>query len=271
MLRRMCVSLAALALAAAPAVTLLATSGTAQAAQAAAASHPTAARSGGVALRLAAPGSMPLSRHHGGLFNDTSTNWSGYAAHSSTYTTVSATWVQPTGSCTSANRFSSFWVGLDGFNSNSVEQTGTDTDCSGGRPVYYGWFEMFPNPSFSFGSTVAAGDTMHASVSFSSPNRFTLTLQNVTRGWTATTTKTLSGAARSSAEVIIEAPSSSSGILPLANFGTVHLSNSLVNGSAIGNTSPTEITMVNNSGQSKDTVSSLSGGTAFSATWVRAS
>jgi hypothetical protein len=29
--------------------------------------------------------------------------------------------------------------------------------------------------------------------------------------------------------------------------------------------------MVNNSGQDKDTVSALSGGTAFSATWVRAS
>jgi hypothetical protein len=269
----MCVSLAALALAAAPAVTLLATSGTAQAAAAAAASHPTAVRSGGVALRPVAPGSRPLSRQHGGLFNSTSTNWSGYAAHASTYTTVSATWVQPTGSCTSASRFSSFWVGLDGFNSNSVEQTGTDTDCSGGRPRYYGWYEMFPNPSFSFGSTVGAGDTMHASVSFASPNRFTLTLQDVTRGWTSTTTKTLSGAPRSSAEVIIEAPccTSSGGILPLANFGTVHLSNSLVNGSAIGNFSPDQITMVNNSGQSKDTVSSLSGGTAFSATWVRAS
>lgn len=270
MLRRMRVSLAALALASAPALTLLATSGTAQAAQA---SHPAAVRSGGVNLRPVAPGSTPLARHHGGLFNSTSTNWSGYAAHASTYTTVSATWVQSTGSCTSANRFSSFWVGLDGYNSNSVEQTGTDTDCSSGHPVYYGWYEMFPNPSFSFGSTVAAGDTMHASVSFASSNQFTLTLQDVTRGWTSRTTKTLSGAPRSSAEVIIEAPccTSSGGVLPLADFGTVHLSNALVNGSAIGNTSPDKITMVNSSGQDKDTVSSLSGGTAFSATWVRAS
>ena len=266
MLRRMCVSLTALAIAAAPALTLLATSGTAQAAPAAhaAAAHG-AIRNGGVDVHAATPGSKPL-RTHGGVFNasTTSTNWSGYAAHGGTYTTVSATWVQPTGSCTSATRYSSFWVGLDGYTSNSVEQTGTDTDCSGGRPVYYGWYEMYPNPSFSFGSTINAGDTISASVTFSGTSSYTLKLSDVTRGWTSTTTKSLSGAPRSSAEVIIEAPccTNSGGILPLANFGTVHLSNSLVNGSSIGSFSPDQITMVNNSGADKDTVSALSGGTA---------
>jgi hypothetical protein len=278
MLRRMCVSLAAVAIAAAPALTLLATSGSAQAAPVATAAHAAATHgainNGGVAVHYVKPGSKPL-RTHGGVVNasTTSTNWSGYAAHGGTYTTVSATWVQPTGSCTSATRYSSFWVGLDGYTSNSVEQTGTDTDCSGGRPVYYGWYEMYPNPSFSFGSTINAGDTISASVTFSGTNSYTLKLSDVTRGWTSTTTKRLSGAPRSSAEVIIEAPccTSGGGILPLANFGTVHLSNSLVNGSSIGSFSPDVITMVNSSGQDKDTVSSLSGGTSFSATWVRAS
>jgi len=271
----MCVSLSALAIAAAPALTLLATSGTASAAPAAhvAVAHG-AIRNGGVDVHAATPGSKPL-RTHGGVFNasTTSTNWSGYAAHGGTYTTVSATWVQPTGSCTSATRYSSFWVGLDGYTSNSVEQTGTDTDCSGGRPVYYGWYEMYPNPSFSFGSTIHAGDTISASVTFSGTSSYTLKLSDVTRGWTSTTTKSLSGAPRSSAEVIIEAPccTGSGGILPLANFGTVHLSNSLVNGSSIGSFSPDQITMINNSGADKDTVSALSGGTNFSATWIRAS
>jgi Peptidase A4 family len=279
MLRRMCVSLTALAIATAPALTLLATSGTASAApRNTNAAHVAVAhgaiRNGGVDVHAATPGSKPL-RTHGGVFNasTTSTNWSGYAAHGGTYTTVSATWVQPAGSCTSATRYSSFWVGLDGYTSNSVEQTGTDTDCSGGRPVYYGWYEMYPNPSFSFGSTINAGDTISASVTFSGTSSYTLKLSDVTRGWTSTTTKSLSGAPRSSAEVIIEAPccTGSGGILPLANFGTVHLSNSLVNGSSIGSFSPDQITMVNSSGADKDTVSALSGGTSFSATWVRAS
>ena len=82
----------------------------------------------------------------------------------------------------------------------------------------------------------------------------------------------LSGAANSSAEVIAEAPccTQGGGILPLANFGTVNFSNAKANGSAIGNFGPTKITMVDGSGRQKDSVSSLSGGGSFSATWIRA-
>jgi hypothetical protein len=273
----MCLSLAAIAIAAAPGLTVLATSaGTADAAVAT--SHVTVThgfiRNGGVDIHVAIPGGKARGTTGSVLHaSTTSTNWSGYAATGRTFTSVSATWVQPAGSCTSATRYSSFWVGLDGYSSNSVEQTGTDTDCSGGRPRYYGWYEMYPNPSFSFGSTVSAGDTISASVTYAGSNKYTLKLSDVTRGWTSTTTKTLSGASRNSAEVIIEAPccTSSGGILPLADFGTVHMSNSIANGSAIGSLSHVEITMVNNSGQDKDTVSALSNNENFSATWVRAS
>ena len=96
-------------------------------------------------------------------------------------------------------------------------------------------------------------------------------LQDITRGWSHTVHKTLSGAAHSSAEVIAEAPccTASGGILPLANFGTVNFSNSTANGSPVGNSSPTQIVMVGNSGRPKDSVSSLTGGN-FSATWLRA-
>lgn len=59
---------------------------------------------------------------------------------------------------------------------------------------------------------------------------------------------------------------SAAGRLP---HGELH--RSTANGTAIGSQSPTEITMVNNSGQDKDTISSLSSNENFSATWVRAS
>jgi Peptidase A4 family len=257
MLRRWCIPLAVLAVALAPALA---------AGSASAATHP------GTAMTIRAGGTA-LNRH-GGLRNEEeSTNWSGYAADSGTYTSVSASWVEPKGTCTSATRYSSFWVGLDGYNSSTVEQTGTDTDCVNGSPQYYGWYEMYPADSFNFGSTVKAGDTITASVVYSGSNKFKLTLADTTQGWSVNTTKTLSGAARSSAEVIIEAPccTNSGGILPLADFGTVNISNSLVNSAAIGNTDPVEIVMDNSSGQDKDTVSSLSGGENFSATWLRAS
>src|SRR5262249_10797410 len=94
---------------------------------------------------------------------------------------------------------------------------------------------------------------------------YTLVLKDTTRGWSHTVHKTLRGAANSSAEVIAEAPSSSGGILPLTNFGTVHFSQAAVNGAAMGRANPTKIIMVNDSGRAKDSVSALTGGTAFSA------
>jgi hypothetical protein len=200
-----------------------------------------------------------------------STNWSGYAATASTYTSVAASWTEPTGHCgSSPNSFSSFWVGLDGFNSGSVEQTGTDVDCSGTSPRYYAWYEMFPAFPVNYSNTVRPGDHLSASVTYLGSNNFSLHIADSTQGWSHTVTKSLAGAARSSAEVIVEAPSSSGGVLPLADFGTVSLSGSTANGSAIGNDSGiTQITMVNNSGQDKDTCSGLSGGENFSCTWLR--
>jgi hypothetical protein len=83
---------------------------------------------------------------------------------------------------------------------------------------------------------------------------------------------TLAGAARSSAEVIVEAPccTASGGILPLANFGTVHITGSTANGSAIGSAGGvTQIIMIDSAGRDKDTVSGLTSGENFSATWLR--
>jgi hypothetical protein len=201
-----------------------------------------------------------------------STNWSGYAATSGTYSSVSASWTEPTGHCSSGSQYSSLWVGLDGYNSNSVEQTGSEVDCSGSTPVYYSWYEMYPSPSHTYSNTVRPGDHFNASVTYLGSNRFSLFIADTTQGWSHTHTGTLSGAPRSSAEVIVEAPccTSSGGILPLADFGTVNITGSMANGSALGNAGGmTQIIMVNSSGQPKDSVSSLGGGENFSATWLR--
>jgi Peptidase A4 family len=278
MLRRWCISLATLGLAVGAAVAAPAAGG------ALAASHPTLTttshtvavthggiRPGGVAVHVVRPGT-PLTAHSGIRNESTSTNWSGYAADSGTYTSVSATWVEPKGTCSGrSDEYSSFWVGLDGYSSDTVEQTGTDTDCDGSTPSYYGWYETYPNPSYSFGDTIEPGDTISASVTYEGSSKFVYTLADKTRDWSVSTTQTESGADRSSAEVIIEAPccTDSGGILPLADFGTVNISDSQVDGSAIGNSDPAEIIMVDSSGKDKDTVSSLTSGENFSATWER--
>ncbi len=216
------------------------------------------------------PGTRPLVAHGGPANAASSTNWSGYAAASGTYKSVSACWTEPTGTCSGSAKYSSFWVGLDGYNSSTVEQTGSEVDCSGSTAEYYSWYEMYPAYPVNFSNTVRPGDHFTGSVTVSGSS-YTLKLSDTTRGWSHTVTKTLSGAANSSAEVIAEAPccTASGGILPLAHFSPVTFTSATVNGSAIGNFSPTQIIMVNNSGTPKDSVSSLSGGNSFKVTWLR--
>jgi hypothetical protein len=226
---------------------------------------------GGVMVR---PGGAARAIGHGSNATATSTNWSGYAVTGANgaFHSVSASWTEPTATCSSRGaQYASFWVGLDGYNSNSVEQTGTDSDCSGRTPQYYGWYEMYPAFPVNFSNTVRPGDSMSASVTFSGTTTYTLVLHDATQGWTQTITKNQSGLARSSAEVITEAPSSNSGVLPLANFGTVRYSTSSANGTSLGSQSPIAITMINNSGADKDSTSSISSGGAFSNTWIRSS
>src|ERR1044071_5102244 len=112
------------------------------------------------ALALSATGGAATqhvrhARNHR-ISNSTSTNWSGYAVTGNRFTSVSASWTQPSVTC-SATAYSSFWVGLDGDTSNTVEQTGTDADCSGSTPQYYAWYEMYPKFPVNLKGTVRPG------------------------------------------------------------------------------------------------------------------
>jgi len=198
-----------------------------------------------------------------------STNWSGYAVGGGSYTSVSASWAEPIGICASDYAYSGLWVGMDGYNSSTVEQIGTEVDCSAQGPNYYAWYEMYPSHPVHLPETVHPGDYFTGSVTFNGGGSFTLELSDTTSGWSHTVNASLSGAARSSAEVIVEAPSSTGGVLPLTNFGTASIAGATVNGTAMGDLDPTRIVMVDSSGGEKDTISSLSGGENFSATWLR--
>jgi len=176
-----------------------------------------------------------------------SLNWAGYAVegHRGAFRTVSAAWTEPKVNCQGVRgrRFSSFWVGLDGFflpNQTpdlSVEQLGTDADCNHTRPVYFAWWEMFPNPSVNLRTTVRPGDHMSASVTFRGAGKYALFIKDSTRHWSRTIIKVQGGLARSSAEVIAEAPALliNGNVVPqnLANFGTVRWTGSRVNGTQL--------------------------------------
>jgi hypothetical protein len=222
------------------------------------------------------PGGRTFARTQGEV---ESTNWSGYAATSGTFTSATASWTQPKGTCTSGDQYAAFWVGLDGYSSDTVEQTGSEVDCIGRTAEYYAWYEAYPSASVNYSNTVKAGDQFTATVTWVSGNEFSLYIDDATEGWSHTTDVDVSRAARSSAEVIAEAPccTFSGGILPLTDFGTVDFTGSEVtptsgSSEAIGSASGvTEIIMVDNSGRDKDTVSSLTDGENFSCTWERSS
>jgi Peptidase A4 family len=228
----------------------------------------------------AAPGPAIRPDASGGTLNVVkSSNWSGYAAHlprKHVYHSVSASWVQPRARCAAStgDEFAAFWVGLDGYNSTSVEQTGTDSDCDGTTPTYYGWFEMFPAAPVVFKNPVMAGDHMSASVTFSGVEKYTLVLTDATRHWTRTIVRRNASLARSSAEVITEAPSSGAtgAVLPLANFGTVRFSLIRINGLVLKKETPSRIVMYDSGGLPEDSTSLLgNAGGAFSNTWIRGS
>jgi hypothetical protein len=210
-----------------------------------------------------------------------STNWAGYAVTGAagSVSQVSGNWVVPAVS-SSVSGYSSAWVGIDGYNSSSVEQIGTDSDYLNGRAQYYAWYEMYPAAPVNLSLAIHPGDTVSASVSYSGTNHFTLTITDVTTSGSFSTTQTSSTAQRSSAEWIQEAPSSIRGVLPLANFGTIDFSgaSATVNGTtgpadnSWSNTNLYQIDMVTKTGALKATTSSLSDSgdpltSNFSVTW----
>ena len=113
-----------------------------------------------------------------------------------------------------------------------------------------------------------ARDAMSASVSYVGSGAFRLTITDSTQGWSQTVTQRLKSAKRGSAEVIAEAPSSSGGVLPLADFQKVGFSGAMADGSLLTASTPgiDPITMVTSSGVVKAEPSSIKSG-SFTDTW----
>jgi hypothetical protein len=224
---------------------------------------------------------------HAHAFNDnvSSTNWGGYAVSAtSAFTDAVGSWVQPTATCNSRSRqYASFWVGIDGYSSNSVEQLGTDSDCAGrGHPVYYAWWEMYPAGSVQLSSStypVKPGDTLTAEVKVNG-TQFTLSLTS-SEGWKFSTVQSGSGLSQASAEWIAESPEICNGfrctLAQLANFGSVGFTSAqaAVGGGAdqsisalTASSGPHNITCVTNNGTVRDSSSVLNGaGNGFTTTW----
>jgi hypothetical protein len=198
-----------------------------------------------------------------------SINWSGYASVGTTFTNVAGDWTQPAANCAALPKknttFSAFWVGLDGAESNTVEQTGTEADCAGDRPVYYAWYELYPQKFFVIEHPIRAGEEFRAEVT-----QGTLLLEDLSKDWSAREEYLPRGLAFSSAEWIAEAPA----LGRLTDFGSVHFhdasaSNATLSGGPIAASawSDTPITLVSRKGHRTAPLASPSAledaGTAF--------
>jgi hypothetical protein len=152
---------------------------------------------------------------------------SGLAAAPGSVTEVQGTWVVPTivgspgfygnfgspGTSCSDNENTwydnSDWVGIDGFASSTVEQTGTSSDCYYGQVYYYAWYEFYPANSVTISSiTVHPGDTITAQVNCVPGAVFatcttTITDQRSHQSYTSSPTQ-VPGAETDSAEWIAE-------------------------------------------------------------------
>jgi Peptidase A4 family len=229
-------------------------------------------------VQLGRPGVRPLSSlGRVGSTMVVSSNWSGYAATGQRFSDVKGSWVQPSVSCTSRRaQYASFWLGLDGYSSDTVEQIGADSDCQGrNRSSYYAWYEMYPSGSVEVPLSVEPGDSLSAQVAVSG-STYTLTISDSRSGIYATR-QTLTGAANSSAEWIAESPeicSFTCTLASLADFGTLTFSNAAAATSG-SRTEPIgafpnseEIVMETSNGTVRAQPSSLSvGGSVFSDTW----
>ena len=220
-----------------------------------------------------APRINPSGAH--GASSSISSNWSGYSATGGgPYTSVTATWTQPAVVARATETYAAFWVGLDGdgnVNYDSVEQIGTIGYTYAGTAYYAAWYEMYPAPMYMITSMpIRPGDVVTATVQWTGSTSFMLSLQNQTTGKSYATTKSERSdapAERASAEVIAEAPSDSSGVLPLATFGLADFSGCAVDGGSLAAAGASSVDMVDSGGSVIAAASALSAdGTGFTVT-----
>ena len=238
----------------------------------------------------AAPSPVALPRIPLRAGSSESLNWAGYAdvVHSYSVTLANASFYVPNVQASKQSTYVAIWVGIDGYNDSTVEQTGILAESSHGSVSYSAWYEFYPSSPVYAPSKdkVKPGDLIVAWVQYNpASNTFTTVLKDITEGWTFTSpATTVAGADRSSAEWIVERPAIEGSLTTLANFGVAEFGMSYtyidgtctatINGQTLSISSFNyySITMMTNSGQTLASPSALTGGgTSFTVTYASSS
>ena len=181
-------------------------------------------------------------------------SWSGYVAatnlanqQANSVSAVSGSWIVPTVTGPSTgSTYSSIWVGIDGWNGNTVEQVGTEQSVVNGVTDYYAWWEMYSTGKGQLeqtitGMTVTPGDSITAGVQYITSGtyagQFCLLIVDNSRDeyfsiYASSSQYQSPLAQRSCAEWIVEADDVGGSIQTLPNFGSVTFTNAsaVING-----------------------------------------
>jgi hypothetical protein len=164
------------------------------------------------------------------LLGGTSNCWSGYVVPGGPFGFMSGSWAVPFVAAGTGGE-SSHWIGIDGYGTEDLIQTGTEADYNtgsflgiGAGTSYYAWFELVPQTQCGFlfitsnchsdiGYKVFPGDQMYASITSVGPPLpgsnapWRLVLQDLApdNQWTFTTTQSFEAGQLATAEWILEA------------------------------------------------------------------
>jgi hypothetical protein len=208
------------------------------------------------ALGLAAGSASAKSPAHGHFihaFNtNQSSNWYGYnqgtlEKGNKLFNSVSGDWTVPTATSHTKGQaeYSSSWIGIGGgcidsgctATDSTLIQDGTEQDVdANGNASYSAWWEVIPGPGLTISNfNVSPGDQMHSDISEVVPNSnlWKITLQDVTKGETFTTTVPYTST-HATAEWIQETPvvldPSNPGLAALPNLTTNSFTAAKTNG-----------------------------------------
>jgi len=212
-----------------------------------------------------------------------STDWAGYVVVSDyvnpqpTIAGVSGSWVVPTVTAFSNDRFSAAWIGIGGqvdFDTTLI-QVGTEHDSVDGEAVYSAWYELLPNLSVNIASmTINPGDRIAASITLtdSIANKWSVEMIDITTH-NRFNEFFFYNSSKLSAEWIVERPSINNSLSLLADFGTITFTNTTaINNVTTGSINELDfasITMYNRQNIQLVSVSSLtSNGDSFTVKYL---
>lgn len=193
-----------------------------------------------------------------------SNNWSGYNQGTleqggKSFHQISGTWMVPTATAHKAgqNEYSATWVGIGGgcvdatcmVTDSTLIQAGTSQDVdTTGRANYSAWWEIIPAPSVQVSLPVAAGNTISVTIAETTPQLWSIVINNVTTSQSWSTTVPYSST-YATAEWIEETPvvidnSGAVSIGPMPNLSQVNFDASTTNGANAGLKSSEEMQLV---------------------------